>query len=106
MEHDDRIDKTKERGVHISLRCKNHPNLRWSTKNIGWIGARSIFFASSNFPTRPEWVLNILFANRYGDGDYANPQDIIHDLTTDGSSGRPLCVVECACPVSDLVVLI
>ncbi len=30
-------------GTHISLRCQNHPNERWSTKNIDYIGARSIF---------------------------------------------------------------
>jgi len=33
-----------EYGKHILLRCKNHPELRWSTKNIAPIGARSIFF--------------------------------------------------------------
>lgn len=37
-----------EYGRHIALRCKNHPHLRWSTKNIAPIGARSIFF-SGNF---------------------------------------------------------
>lgn len=30
-------------GTHIALRCRNHPKLRWSTKNIG-IGQRSIFY--------------------------------------------------------------
>jgi hypothetical protein len=34
-------------GAHITLRCKNHPDLRWSTKNIGYIGGRSIFFSSN-----------------------------------------------------------
>ena len=34
---------------HVSLTCKNHPNLRWSTKSIavsngGYNGARNIFF--------------------------------------------------------------
>lgn len=33
-------------GQHIALTCKNHPNLRWSTKNIAPIGARNIFFSS------------------------------------------------------------
>lgn len=33
-------------GQHISLTCKNHPHLRWHTKNIAPIGARSIFFIS------------------------------------------------------------
>jgi hypothetical protein len=31
-------------GRHVALRCKNHPHLRWSTKNIAPIGARNIFF--------------------------------------------------------------
>ncbi len=31
-------------GQHIALYCVNHPHLRWSTKNIAPIGARSIFF--------------------------------------------------------------
>jgi hypothetical protein len=31
-------------GQHIQLRCKNHPQLSWSTKNIRFIGARSVFF--------------------------------------------------------------
>jgi hypothetical protein len=31
-------------GEHIPLRCKNHPDKRWSTKNIGGIGARSLFY--------------------------------------------------------------
>jgi hypothetical protein len=38
------IDPTQPYGVHISLRCKNHPDLRWSTKNISYIGARSVFY--------------------------------------------------------------
>jgi hypothetical protein len=37
-----------EYGQHIALCCKNHPNLRWSTKNIAPIGARSVFFLYGN----------------------------------------------------------
>lgn len=32
-------------GQHIALTCLEHPDLRWHTKNISFIGARSIFFA-------------------------------------------------------------
>ena len=39
------IDPTQEYGQHIALTCVNHQDLRWSTKNIGWIGARSIFYS-------------------------------------------------------------
>jgi hypothetical protein len=44
MSYDDRITKKAQRGEHIKLTCKNHPDLEWSTKNIDYIGARSIFF--------------------------------------------------------------
>lgn len=39
-----RITNKAPYGQHIALRCKNHPELRWSTKNIDFIGARSIFY--------------------------------------------------------------
>lgn len=45
-----RIDKTQPYGVHIALTCKNHPDLRWSTKNIGYIGSRSIFYRTTRQP--------------------------------------------------------
>jgi hypothetical protein len=38
------IDPEQPYGEHISLQCRNHPLLRWSTKNIDYIGARSIFY--------------------------------------------------------------
>jgi hypothetical protein len=56
------IDSGQPYGVHIRLTCRNHPHLRWSTKNIDYIGARSIFY-----------------------------------------TGRD--IVECSCPVSDLIVV-
>ena len=42
---DSTITKKEDYGRHIPLRCKNHKNLRWSTKNIEYIGARTIFFS-------------------------------------------------------------
>lgn len=33
-----------EYGEHIELRCRKHLDLVWHTKNIGYIGGRSIFF--------------------------------------------------------------
>lgn len=39
-----RIVKWARYGEHIPLTCSNHPELRWSTKNISPIGARSIFY--------------------------------------------------------------
>lgn len=38
------IDPNQRYGEHISLTCRNHPNLHWHTKNIDYIGARSLFF--------------------------------------------------------------
>lgn len=49
VEYDDRIVTWAERGAHIPLTCVNHPELRWSTKNISFIGARSIFFDGNPF---------------------------------------------------------
>lgn len=40
----DTIDPDQPWGEHIRLTCVNHPDLRWFTKNISHIGARSIFF--------------------------------------------------------------
>lgn len=41
---DDRISKKAAYGQHIGLRCKNHPDKRWSTKNISPIGCRTIYY--------------------------------------------------------------
>ena len=40
----DRITTKAEYGVQICLTCRNHQDLRWSTKNIGPIGCRTIFY--------------------------------------------------------------
>lgn len=47
---DGRIIKSRPYGQHISLACRNHPNMRWSTKNIGNIGSRSIFYVGQVGP--------------------------------------------------------
>lgn len=44
MPTDGRITDAAPRGQQIGLFCVNHPDLRWSTKNIAPIGCRSIFF--------------------------------------------------------------
>jgi len=46
----DTIDPSQPYGQHIYLNCANHPELRWHTKNIGFIGARSIFYSSIETP--------------------------------------------------------
>lgn len=47
---DDRIIDYADYGSHIPLKCKNHPNKRWNTKNILFIGARSIFYSRLDQP--------------------------------------------------------
>jgi len=42
--HDDRICKKIDRTDKVNLVCKNHPEKVWYTKNIEYIGARSIFW--------------------------------------------------------------
>jgi hypothetical protein len=44
------INPAARYGEMIALSCRNHPNLRWHTKNIDYIGARSIFFNLFNNP--------------------------------------------------------
>ena len=51
IQREQTIDPDQPYGQHIALTCKNHPDLRWSTKNIEFIGARSIFYFSD---TKPE----------------------------------------------------
>ena len=47
-------------GEHISLTCKHHPHLRWSTKNIAPIGARNIFFKGEAKDTR---IMAMMYAS-------------------------------------------
>jgi hypothetical protein len=71
---DDRICKEHDRTDMIRLTCRNHPTLRWSTKNIGGIGHRSIFFIG---------VLSLV----------AGSNEVVRTLGTE----------ECECPSSDLI---
>ena len=41
---DNRIVDYADYGIHILLKCRNHLDKRWSTKNILYIGARSLFY--------------------------------------------------------------
>lgn len=40
----DTICDAMPHGQQLALTCRNHPALRWSTKNIAPIGCRKIFF--------------------------------------------------------------
>jgi hypothetical protein len=59
-----RITNNAPYGQHITLTCANHPELRWSTKNIDYIGARSLFYLGAEGepamnPTTPECPCSI-----------------------------------------------
>lgn len=73
---------------HRVLTCKNHPELRWSCKDIAWSGGyngmRSIFFNGT--PTGEG-----LFSD--GSGIYCT--EIVPQTNT--------IVRECDCPSSDLI---
>ena len=55
---DDKIDTRFAYGDHIDLTCLKHPEARFSTKNIEYIGARTIF-QSQDHPycdcVYPQW---------------------------------------------------
>lgn len=42
------IDPSQPYGTKILLTCRNHPEMRWGTKNIDYIGARTIFYQGLN----------------------------------------------------------
>jgi hypothetical protein len=44
MNDDGKITQLADYGQHIALHCVNHPELRWSTKNIAPLGCRTIFY--------------------------------------------------------------
>ena len=52
--NDGRLTRKAPYGQHIALTCKNHPELRWSTKNIAPIGCRTIFFSLFGEGAQPE----------------------------------------------------
>lgn len=76
---------------HVILTCKNHPNLRWSCKEIaytegyGYNGARSIFFNGE--PS--------------GHGMHFDQSGL--DCSTYFPDRADPVVRECTCPPSDLI---
>ena len=44
MDNDDRIDKSVPRTHKVALTCIHHTSLHWYTKNIDYIGARTLFY--------------------------------------------------------------
>jgi hypothetical protein len=72
---------------HRILTCKNHPNLRWSCKDIAWSGhyngMRNIFFNGT--PS--------------GDGMYSDGSGLNCSMFDKDN----VYVEECSCPSSDLI---
>jgi hypothetical protein len=78
---------------HVSLTCKNHPDLRWSCKEIAfeggsYNGSRSIFF--KGIAVLDEEGLPKLYADKSG-------------TMTSGLMADNTAVIECSCPASDLI---
>ena len=79
---------------HVILTCRNHPELRWSTKEIAvsngtYNGCRNIFF--NGVPTGE---------GMYADGSGLNCSRVIRD-----AEGNVTGIAEeCSCPASDLIV--
>ena len=73
---------------HVILTCKNHPDLRWSTKEIAvhngkYTGERHIFFMGT--PS--------------GQGMFSDGSGLDCETFHDGHIVR-----ECECPMSDLII--
>lgn len=73
------------------LTCKNHPNLRWSTKTIAitdgrYNGSRSIFFGGE--PTTH---------GMYQDGSGLDCSTYFNN------NGNPRVIFECDCPARELI---
>lgn len=77
---------------HRILTCRNHPELRWSCKDVAWSGhyngSRSIFFLGE--PTG---------LGMFIDGSGLDCSTFIEDPLR----GGPRVVAECSCPSSDLI---
>lgn len=119
MNFDDRITR-KARGTdHVTLTCRNHQTLRWSTKNIGPIGARNIFFAGQNsrgdatkeynefIPARHTALKALaageLMDRKAGGGIMENTPENVAWVNEKYDALEAKLVFECACPGRDLM---
>lgn len=103
----DKIDPNREGSAVLT--CVNHPNLRWHTKNIGYIGVRSIFFSGGVLPDGSHqesapWTPQ-LDDIRYQDGAaielgiFQRWSNTVAMLVDKGYA------LECPCPMRDLVLV-
>jgi hypothetical protein len=85
---------------HVSLTCRNHPHLCWSTKNYGGIGqdghvylARSLFFFGEFIDPFDE----------FNDRRFSEYSQVIY---LDAEQKEVRIAHECQCPGSDLIGLV
>jgi len=101
------IDPNQEYGKHIVLTCKLHPDLRWSTKNISYIGARTLFFngnVTHDHKENPTLVPESLLKDGVTGPVYMDtPCSLRREFYGDGISGTDLDC-ECDCSVANLIV--
>jgi hypothetical protein len=109
---------------HVTLVCKNHPAKHWHTKNIDYIGARSIFFSGEDttvVPFAPSWKeshplfggspvryikarLNGVnpFDERIKEEPVVEWDDLLGEVESFKRMGEKYSF-ECACPARDLI---
>jgi len=109
---------------HVKVVCKNHPNKMWHTKNIDFVGARSVFFEgedSTVVPFAPSWKptyplggfspFKLLLSNMTGKhlhtgeptGNKPISWEEIEKFVLDMIEMEKKYSFECECPFSDLI---
>ena len=108
---DDRITNKVLRTDKVELTCRNHPKKSWYTKNIEYIGARTIFFygedekLSNEFlPKRATAMKLLKEGNLLYQGEAAkNTPEMVEKLNANYDELEKKYAFECSCPISDLV---
>lgn len=84
---------------HRILTCKNHPDLRWSCKDIAWTPA------SGDRPGGYNGSRTLGFRGKpTGQGMFSDMSGMYCSLVEEvGNSGAYVAIEECDCPLSDFV---
>ena len=78
---------------HRSLTCKNHPDLRWSTKEVAWTPEKD------GQPDRYNGARNIFFMGASTGNLHSDSSGVDCILVREDGS----VVEECPCPPTDLI---
>jgi TPR repeat protein len=83
---------------HVSLTCRHHPHLCWSTKNWGGIGSDGHIYLSRN----------IFFFGEFIDLDdkFNRGEEYSRVIYLDAKHKEARIAYECQCPGSDLIGLV